>query len=251
MRSALAKEDDMAHRTGQQTLPPQASGHASGKRHWGRWVAAGVAGLVVLLVVAVGLFIKLQPTPAPLILSSGAASAPAGRLDGTWDVAAGSLAGFRVQETALGFSNDTVGRTSVATGALVMSGGRLTSAAVRVDLTAVKVGGKTQPQFAKSLGTARYPMATFTLAYPVTLSPAFASGATIRVTATGLLELNGISRPVSFTVSGRRDGTALQVAGSIPIAFSTWDIKGPSGYGFLGSLANHGVAEFLLILHRG
>jgi polyisoprenoid-binding protein YceI len=214
-------------------------------------VAASVVGLVVLLVLAVGLFIKLQPAPAPLVLPSGVASAPAGPLDGTWDVAAGSLAGFRVQETALDFSNDMVGRTSAVTGALVMSGGRLTSAAVRVDLTAVKVGGKTQPQFAKSLGTARYPAATFTLTRPVTLSPAFASGATVRVTATGLLELNGASRQVTFTVSGRRDGTALQVAGSIPVTFSAWDIKGPSGYGFLGSLADHGVVEFLLVLHRG
>jgi hypothetical protein len=71
------------------------------------------------------------------------------------------------------------------------------------------------------------------------------------VTATGLLELNGVSRPVTFTVSGRRSGTALQVAGSIPVAFSSWDITGPSGYGWLGSLADHGVAEFLLILDRG
>jgi polyisoprenoid-binding protein YceI len=241
----------MAHRTGQKTLPSWVSGHASRKRHWGRWVAAGVVGLVVLLVLAVGLFIKFQPAPAPLALPGGAASAPAGPLDGTWHIAAGSVAGFRVQETALGFSNDTVGRTSAVTGALVMSGGRLASAAIRVDLTAVKVGGKTQPQFAKSLGTARYPEATFTLTGPVTLSPAFAAGATIRVTATGLLELNGVSRQVTFTASGRRDGTVLQVAGSIPVTFSAWDIKRPSGYGFLGSLADRGVAEFLLILHRG
>ena len=240
----------MAHRTGQKTLPSRTPEHASRKRHWGRWVVAGVAGLVVLLVVAVGLFIKLQPTLAPLVLPGGAVSAPAGPLDGTWDVAAGSLAGFRVRQTALGFSNDTVGRTSAVTGALVMSGGRLTSAAIRVDLTAVKVGGKTQQQLAKSLGTARYPEATFTLTSPVTLSPAFASGATIRVTATGLLELNGASRQVTFNVSGRRAGTTLQVAGSIPINFSAWDIKGLPGYGFLGSLANHGVAEFLLVLHR-
>jgi polyisoprenoid-binding protein YceI len=241
----------MAHRTGQRTLPSRTAGHAGGKRHWGRWVAAGVVGLVVLLVLAVGLFIKLQPSPAPLVLPTGAASAPAGPLDGSWAVAAGSLAGFRVAETALGFSNDTVGRTSAVTGTLVVSGGRLTSAAIRVDLTAVKIGGKTQPQLAKSLGTARNPEATFTLTRPVTLSPAFASGATIRVTATGLLELNGVSRPVTFTVSGRRSGTALQVAGSIPVAFSSWDITGPSGYGWLGSLADHGVAEFLLILDRG
>jgi polyisoprenoid-binding protein YceI len=240
----------MAHRPSQKTLPSRTPGHTSRKRHWGRWMAAGVAGLVVLLVLAVGLFIKLQPTPAPLVLPTGGSSAPAGPLDGSWGVTAGSLAGFRVQETALGFSNDTVGRTSAVTGAVVVSGGRLTSAAVRVDLTAVKVGGKPQPQFAKSLGTQRYPVATFTLDHPVALSPAFVSGATIRVTATGLLELNGVSRQVSFTVSGRRDGTALQVAGSIPVTFSTWDIKGPSGYGMLGSLANHGVAEFLLILHQ-
>jgi polyisoprenoid-binding protein YceI len=127
--------------------------------------------------------------------------------------------------------------------------GRLTSASIRVDLTAVKVGGKAQPQFAKSLGTQRYPEAAFTLAEPVTLSSAFASGTTISVTATGRLELNGVSRQVTFTVSGRRTGTALQVAGSIPVTFSAWDIKGPSGYGLLGSLADHGVAEFLLVLH--
>src|SRR3984957_7389835 len=148
-------------------------------------------------------------------------------------------------------SRNDDGRTGAVTGALVVSGGRLTSAAIRVDLTAGKVGGKTQPQFAKSLGSGRYPDAIFILYRPVKLNPAFASGATIRVTATGLLELNGASRQVTFTVSGRRDGTALQVAGSIPVTFSAWDIKGPSGYGFLGSLANHGVAEFLLVLHRG
>jgi len=225
----------MAHRTGQKTLPSRTPGHTSGQRHWGRWVVAGVAGLVIVLVVAVGLFIKLQPTLAPLVLPGGVTSGPAGPLDGSWNVAGGSL---------------TAGRTPAVTGALVVSDDRLTSAAVRVDLTGVKVGGKTQPQFAKSLGTARYPEATFTLTGPVTLSPAFAAGATISVMVRGRLELNGISRQVSFTVSGRRAGTALQVAGSIPVTFSSWDIRGPSGFGWLGSLASHGVAEFLLILHR-
>jgi hypothetical protein len=64
-------------------------------------------------------------------------------------------------------------------------------------------------------------------------------------------EAKEASRQVTFTVSGRRDGSALQVAGSIPVTFSAWNIRGPSGYGFLASLANHGVAEFLLILHQG
>jgi YceI-like domain len=241
----------MAHRTGQKTLPPPTQGHASGKRHWRRWIAAGVAGLLVVLVLAVGLFIKLQPTPAPLVLPAGGATGQAGSLDGRWEVTDGSLAGFRVQETALGISNDTVGRTSAVTGAVIVSGGRLTSAAVRVDLTAVAVNGKPQPQFARSLDTRRYPEATFILGQPVTLGSASASGATIAVTAAGRLELNGTFRPVTVTMSGRRDGTTLEVAGSIPVSFFTWGIKRPSGYGFLASLANHGVAEFLLVLRRG
>ena len=41
------------------------------------------------------------------------------------------------------------------------------------------------------------------------------------------------------------------VAGPIPILFSGWAIRGPAGYGIFGSLARHGVAEFLVVLrHR-
>src|ERR1022692_4224099 len=158
--------------------------------------------------------------------------------------------GFRVHETALGISNDTVGRTHAVTGTIAVSGPNVTAAAFRIGLTAITVGGKTQPQFATSLGTRQYPVATFTLTQPVTLGSAFASGATITATATGQLTMRGISHLVTVTISGRRNGSALQVAGSIPIAFSDWGITGPKGYGFFGSLANHGVAEFLLVLHR-
>ena len=217
-------------------------------RHWWRWVLAGAAGLVVLVIVAAGAFIKLQPTLAPLVLPTAGASAPAGPLDGTWHVEAGSAAGFRVRESFLGISNDTVGRTTAVTGAVVISGQQVTGASFRVDLTAINVNGKAQPQVARSLDTQLYPVATITLVKPVTLDPAFASGATVSGTVTGRLTMHGVSHLVTFPVSGRRDGTALQVAGSIPVAFSAWGIKGPDGYGFFGSLASHGVAEFLLIL---
>jgi hypothetical protein len=72
------------------------------------------------------LFIKLQPTQPPLALPAAPASAPAGPLSGTWQAAPWSVAGFRVQESALGFSNDVVGRTSSVSGAaLTISGVRL------------------------------------------------------------------------------------------------------------------------------
>jgi polyisoprenoid-binding protein YceI len=220
----------------------------SRRRRWLRRLLIGVAALLVLSVLAVWAFIKFQPTQAPLALSGVAARAPAGPLDGTWSVSSG-LAGFRVPETALGVSNDTVGRTSAVSGSLVISGDRVTSAEFRIGLTAVKVSGRTQPQFATSLHTSRFPVATFTLVSPAAFGASLGTGGTVRVVAAGRLSLNGVTQPVTVTVSGRRDGTALQVAGSIPVTFSRWDIKGPGGAGFLGSLADHGVAEFLLTLN--
>lgn len=214
-----------------------------------RRLLAGVAALLVLIVLATWAFIKFQPTRAPLALPGTAAQAPAGPLGGTWSVSSG-VAGFRVAETALGMSNDTVGRTTAVSGTLAISGSRITSAAFRVDLTAVKVNGKTQPQFVTSLHTARFPVATVTLASPAAFGSSLRTGGTVRATAAARLSLNGATRPVTLTVSGRRDGTALQIAGSIPVAFSRWDIKGPGGLGFLGSLADYGVAEFLLTLHQ-
>ena len=50
--------------------------------------------------------------------------------------------------------------------------------------------------------------------------------------------------------SGPLDGSWTVAAGSIPVTFSAWHIKGPGGFGFLGSLADHGTAEFLLTLNR-
>ena len=117
------------------------------------------------------------------------------------------MAGFRVRESVLGISNDVVGRTSAVTGTVIVSGDQVTGASFRIDLTTIKVNGKTQPQFATSLDTRLYPVATVILARPVTLGPAFASGATISVTVTGRLTMHGVSRLVTFTISGRRDGT--------------------------------------------
>jgi polyisoprenoid-binding protein YceI len=226
------------------------SGRAPRRRHRLRWITIAVASIVCLGVLGTWAFIKFQPTLAPLALPAGVGSAPAGPLDGQWDAAAGSAAGFRVQETALGMSNDAVGRTSAVTGTVVISGGRVTGAEFRADLAAIMVNGKAQPQVARSLGTGRYPDATFTLTGPVALPPAFASGATITFTAGGQLTMDGATHPVRVTISARRDGTALQVAGSIPVAFATWGIKGPAGFGLLASLADHGTAEFLLILRH-
>ena len=220
----------------------------SRRRHWWRWILGGVLALVVLAVAATGAVVTLTPGPAPLALPKDAA-APSGPLDGTWRVAAGSVAGFRVRETIIGFSNDVTGRTGDVTGTVTVAGAEVSSATFRVSLAAITVDGKTrQPQLVKSLGVTAHPDATITLTRPVPLPAAFSAGAAVTRTAAATLTLNGLTRPVTVTLSARRDGTAIEAAGSLPVAFSGFGITGPGGYGFLGSLASDGTAEFLLIL---
>ena len=217
--------------------------------HPWRWILGGILALLVIIVGVSIAAIGFQPSQPPLTLPSGPAAAPAGQLDGTWHVTTESVAGFRVRESILGFGNDVTGRTSDVTGAMVVSSAQVADATFRVSLNAITVNGKArQPQLVQSLGTAAHPTAAVTLVRPVALPTAFSSGATITRTAAATLTLNGITRPVTVTLSARRDGAVIEAAGSLPVSFADFGIRGPSGYGFLGSLASQGTAEFLLIL---
>jgi polyisoprenoid-binding protein YceI len=220
------------------------------KRHWWRRILAAIVTLAVVIVGAAVLYIKGEASAPALTLPAGAVHPAAGPLDGTWHVAVGSVAGFRLEQTALGMDNYIAGQTSAVTGTVVISGDKVVSATLRVQLTAIKVGGKTQPQLATSLGASQHPVATFTLSAPVVLSPAFAAGGTTTVRAPGQLAMHGITHLATVTLSARRDGAVLQAAGAIPVSFVRWDIRQPAGFGFLGSLASHGDAEFRLILQR-
>ena len=218
------------------------------RRRWWRWVLAGVAVLVVLGVLAAVSYTP-QPGPPPLALPAAAAPAQGTSVDGNWSVGAGSVAGFRIRQHLLGKSSDIIGRTNSITGTIAVAHQQLTAATFRVDLTTIKVDDKASPQFANSLDTRQHPDATFTLTQPMTLPADLDTGA-VTATATGRLSLHGVSRPVTLTILGRRTGPALEAVGSIPVTFSDWGIATPAGYGPIGSLDDHGLAEFLLVLHR-
>ncbi len=226
------------------------SRRAPRKRHWWRWVLAAIAAIAVVLVGAVVLYVKAQASAPALTLPTGPARPPSGPLDGTWHVAGGSVAGFRVKQTVLGMGTYIGGQTSAVTGAIVLSGDKVISATLRIQLTAIKVSGKTQPQLAASLGTSQHPVAIFTLRAPVSLSQTFVAGGTTTVRTTGQLAMNGITHLATVILSTRRDGSGLQAAGAIPVTLARWDIKRPAGFGFFGSLASHGDAEFRLVLNR-
>jgi len=235
-------------RSGEAVRSQESGTRPSRRRHWWRWALGSVLALIILAVAGTGVVVELTPVPAPLALPKNAA-APSGPLDGTWQVAAGSVVGFRVRETIIGFGNDVTGRTSDVAGTAALAGPEVVRATFRVSLDAITVGGKTrQPQLVKSLGATAHPYATITMTQPVSLPAAFSAGATVTRSAAAELTLNGITRPVTVTLSARRDGSAIEAAGSLPVTFSAFGITGPSGLGFLGSLASDGTAEFLLVL---
>jgi polyisoprenoid-binding protein YceI len=67
---------------------------------------------------------------------------------------------------------------------------------------------------------------------------------TFTVSVTGTLAMHGMTRLVTFGASARYSGSLLEVAGSIPVTFSAWNIRTPA------LLQNHGLLEFLLVLRR-
>jgi polyisoprenoid-binding protein YceI len=219
------------------------------RHHWLRWVGAGLAAVLVLAFAGTFAFVHWQAgsVPAPLALPK-LASAAAGEgnapVIGTWTAGNGSLAGYRVREDFLGPGHTMVGRTSAVTGHLVIAHNEVTAASLRVDLATVTAQGTAQPQFAKILNTAGFPAATFTLTKPMVVGSRLVMNKTLRVQASGLLAMHGITRPVTFEATARYSGSQLEAAGSIPVLFADWNIHTPQ------LLQDHGLLEFLLILRH-
>jgi polyisoprenoid-binding protein YceI len=139
------------------------------KHHRLRWVVVGLSALLVITVVGAFL-LSHGPAPAPLTLPKQgvpAAGTNSASIDGQWTIGQGSLAGYRVQQEAAGFSSTVVGRTSAVTGNVDIAQGEVASASFRVNLTKVTADGKTQPKLASIMDTARHPDAIFTLTKPI------------------------------------------------------------------------------------
>ncbi len=253
------------------------------RRHWLRWL---IAGIIVVIVIAVGgpfLYIHFfnGSTPAALSLptasgsaaaSSAAASAgrrrrtaPAGTatastaasgsLAGGWTAGSGSVVGYRVNEVLVGQNTTAVGRSTSVTGHLTISGTTATAATFSVAMDTVH-SDKSQrdAQFdGRIMDVNKYPTGTFTLTTPIDLAPLPAAGVIKSYTAHGKLTLHGATRAVTFTLTaerGTKDGAAqIEVAGHIPVLFSDYDIQNPSLGGFVTTQDN-GLLEFLLVFTK-
>jgi polyisoprenoid-binding protein YceI len=189
-------------------------------------------------------------TGASSTAASGVLSGAAVSVDGTWKVASGSQAGYRIKETLFGQSNTAVGRTTAVTGTITIAGTTVNAGSFSVDMTKVSSDqSQRDGQFQnRIMRTSTYPTATFSLTQPIQLSTVPADGVQITTNATGNLTMHGATKPVTFPVTARRSGATIQVSGSIPITFADWNISNPSGGP--ATTEDHGILEFLINFAR-
>ncbi len=221
-----------------------------------RWLIAVPLALVVLAVGGTWAYIHLVEGKAPAALrlsdsgspvpSAGGTGAPAAA--GSWVVASGSQAGYRVGEVLFGQRATAVGRTDQVTGSLSLSGTTVSAATFTVDMASVASDqSRRDRQYRERImSVEQYPTSTFVLTSPISLGSSPAAGATVKAKATGDLTLRGVTKRVTFDVEARRTGGRMEVAGSIPVTFDEWGIPSPS-FG-PAEVEDHGSVEFLLVL---
>lgn len=231
-------------------------------------IGAGAALVLVLGVIAFVYFVvfptsspprfKLATTPAAQAGKPAPASPAAdGKLAGSWAIAPGSAAGYRVREKLafLPAQSDAVGRTSSITGSATLKGPNdaleVNAASFAVDLRTLKSDRSLRDEKLHSVGieSDTYPTATFVLHQPIALPRTAPAGSAFHVNATGALSLHGVTRQETIPLSMRLSGTQLEAVGSITFPWSDFEMTAPSIAGFV-NVTEHATMEFDLRLAR-
>ena len=240
-------------------------GSPSRKRVAALAVGGGVALIVaIFLVVYFVIFPTSSPKPFKLATSTASpaatttsASVPSAGVGGSWSVASGSEAGYRVREKLafLPAESDAVGRTSSITGAARLTESKgtitITTASFNVAVNTLKSDRSMRDEKIHEIGleSDRYPTASFVLSGPVRLTRSAVAGHVTRASVTGVFTIHGTSKtralPVEFTLSG----STLEAAGSITFPWSEFGMSAPSVGGFV-NVTEKATMEFDLHLRR-
>ena len=207
-----------------------------------------IAAVVALVLLGAGgvyayFFSGLRSSPSALALATPSASpaASASAAPGTWQVASGSLAGYRVKEQFAGqtSTHEAVARTSDVTGqvSIAQSGSAytMTSARITVQLANLasvdSVAGYNVTNrdrlVQRALDVGSYPTAVFE-AQNVTLPAGVEAGQTVNVTVPGQLTIHGVTKAVTADLQLRVNGSGAQIAGSITTAMGDFGISPPN-----------------------
>ena len=168
--------------------------------------------------------------------STGTSAASAGDVAGTWNVAANSVAGYRVREQLanLPAESDAVGRTDQVTGSITIetsgTATTLTAGSLSVDMTSLASDKSMRDNRLRREGleTDAFPTATFTLTAPVEVPAAALTGTPSDITLTGDLTVHGVTKSVQIPAKAQLVDGTIQVAGSLTFPLSDYAIVAPN-----------------------
>jgi len=206
-------------------------------------VAAGAIGGPLVYAVLEG-----DAPPAPTVQAQPSDAALISETDGTWTVAAGSSAGYRVHEVLNGADVAVAGTTDQVTGSVVIAGGDLADADVTVDVTSITTDSRQRDSYFRGtvMDVDTNPTATFAVTQVADLPEV--TGTPVTVPVTGELTLKGVTQQVQTEISVVRTGVGVDVSGSVPVTFGDHDIEAPD-LRFV-RVDDQGSVEFFLHLTR-
>jgi polyisoprenoid-binding protein YceI len=235
---------------------------------------AAAGGLTVVVAVFLLIYFVIFPTssPSPFKLSAttttgsvttsasgGAISGGSaiGNVAGTWKIASGSQAGYRVREKLafLPAQSDAVGRTSQITGSAVFTdrAGVVTVSAASFDVNVLtlKSDRSMRDEKIKEIGleSNRYPTATFVLSKPAAIPAGISKGEVVRASVIGVLDIHGVAKRETLPVEMSAAGSTVQAVGSLTFPWSEFGMTAPSIGGFV-NVTEHATMEFDLRLTR-
>ncbi|HEV7865255.1 MAG TPA: YceI family protein [Acidimicrobiia bacterium] len=199
-------------------------------------------------------------SPAKLTLETKGATAaapPSGDLAGTWTVADGSIAGYRVREklAQLPAPSDAVGRTGAVTGQITMTdrGGAISAsnASFTVDVSQLKSDQDKRDNRIRTIGleTDKFPQATFAAAGPISIPDDAVNGKAVTVPVEGDFTLHGMTRKVSIPLQVQRDGAQVKIVGNYQFGWADFGMTAPSVQPFV-SVTGNPTLEFSLLMSK-
>jgi len=232
---------------------------APSPQHQRRWLL----GTVIAVLVAVGLVVGapwvyarflVREAPDPLMLTTPepvVETIPEGRveIDGTWEIQAGSEAGYRLGEVLYDEQVTVVGRTESVAGVVVVTDGVLTEVRVAVDAGSITTNESARDAFfRRALDTSAYPQAVFELTEPVDVSAVGLSNEPMSAEAAGTLTVHGVTQPVTARLDVQRTVDGVEVLAAVDFVLADFELSAPDlGWVVVEPI---GTVEALLLLAR-
>ena len=186
-----------------------------------------------------------------LVWARTSTAATAATLDGVWKPTAESKVGYRAKEVLFGQKGEAAGQTNAVTGTMTIVGSDVTAVVLSADMTKLTSDQSRRDNQVQGriLETEKFPTATLKLLRPIAFGKAPADGAVVKQKGSVELTMHGVTKTVDVDVQARLKAGKIEVAGSLPLTWSDWQIADP---GFAGQITVEpaGVMEFLVVFAK-